>query len=119
MKIVHIASEVAPWSQTGGLADVVGAVPHAIQEIGGSAVQCAVITPFYRGIRQLAKKRGVPIEDTEVTVSATLAGWSVVARVFALREASRPPVYLRVRRFFGEEISGAKWRVLSCPVSDI
>lgn len=94
MKIVHVASEVAPWSQTGGLADVVGSIPSALQSVGGSDVESAVIAPFYRGIRQKARERGVAIEDTDITISVNVSGWRVVARVHALRDGSRPPVYL-------------------------
>ena len=94
MRVVHIASEVAPWSQTGGLAEVVGSVPYALEQVGGQKVQCAVISPFYRGIWQKARARGVTIENTDVTVTTMLAGWRVTARMVALREPGRPPVFL-------------------------
>ncbi|MEM9491134.1 MAG: glycogen/starch synthase [Myxococcota bacterium] len=96
MKIVHIASEVAPWSQTGGLADVAGSVPHALARVGGGDIECAVITPFYGGIRERAAKSGATITDTGVTVSVPMAGWRVVARIYCLRDRqhSQVPVYL-------------------------
>jgi len=44
LKIVSIASEVAPFSKTGGLADVARSLPKALKRLGH---EVAVITPFY------------------------------------------------------------------------
>ncbi len=44
LKIVHIASEIAPFSKTGGLADVVRSLPKAIKRLGHEVI---VITPLY------------------------------------------------------------------------
>src|ERR1700677_4071921 len=46
MKILFIASEGLPYSKTGGLADVVGALPKALAEMGH---EVAVLLPRYRG----------------------------------------------------------------------
>jgi len=45
LNIVFIASEASPLAKTGGLADVAGSLPHALQHIGH---QVTVILPFYR-----------------------------------------------------------------------
>jgi len=42
-----IASEVSPWAKTGGLADVVGALPEALERLGHSVT---VVMPRYRGV---------------------------------------------------------------------
>ena len=47
MKIVFIASECTPYVKTGGLADVVGALPRALQALGHEVV---VILPRYAAI---------------------------------------------------------------------
>lgn len=44
LKIVSISSEVAPFSKTGGLADVARSLPKAIKRLGQDVI---VITPFY------------------------------------------------------------------------
>ncbi len=44
LKIVSIASEVAPFSKTGGLADVTKSLPKAIKRLGHEVM---VITPLY------------------------------------------------------------------------
>ncbi len=45
MKILMVASEVVPFSKTGGLADVTGALPHALQHLGH---EVGVVVPLYR-----------------------------------------------------------------------
>jgi starch synthase len=47
MRILHIASEVAPYSKTGGLADVLGALPVALAREGFDVI---VATPRYRSV---------------------------------------------------------------------
>lgn len=47
MRILHVSSEVAPFSKTGGLADVAAALPAAQRALGHTA---EVLTPRYRGL---------------------------------------------------------------------
>ncbi len=47
LKIAHIASEVDPFSKTGGLADVTSSLPKATKKLGHKII---VITPFYSEI---------------------------------------------------------------------
>lgn len=45
MKIVFVASESVPYSKTGGLADVVGALPKALASLG---YEVEVFLPRYK-----------------------------------------------------------------------
>ncbi len=47
MKVLFVASEAAPFIKTGGLADVMGALPKALQTLG---VETALVIPNYGGI---------------------------------------------------------------------
>jgi starch synthase len=47
MKILMVASEARPFAMTGGLADVLGALPAALRELGHDV---AVLIPRYRRI---------------------------------------------------------------------
>ncbi|ACL63512.1 glycogen/starch synthase, ADP-glucose type [Anaeromyxobacter dehalogenans 2CP-1] len=47
MQILFVASEVGPWSKTGGLGDVAGALPQALAERGN---EVAVVTPRHGSI---------------------------------------------------------------------
>ncbi len=49
MKILLASSEVHPFSKTGGLADMVGALGKALVHAGH---EVCIVTPLYRGIRE-------------------------------------------------------------------
>src|SRR5271163_3199370 len=49
MKILLASSEVHPFSKTGGLADMVGALGKALARAGHEA---RIVTPLYRGVRE-------------------------------------------------------------------
>ena len=53
-RILMVSSEAAPYAKTGGLADVVGALPHALQQIGH---EVAVLIPRYRSTFPYATRR--------------------------------------------------------------
>src|SRR5215831_14410287 len=46
MRILYVASEAVPFAKTGGLADVMGALPKAIKDLGQ---EVAAVIPRYRG----------------------------------------------------------------------
>jgi len=48
MKILFLASEVTPFSKTGGLADVAGALPASLARLGH---EVTVVTPYYAYVR--------------------------------------------------------------------
>lgn len=48
MKIVFCSAEVVPFSQAGGLGDVMGSLPRAISELGHSSI---ILTPMYGFIK--------------------------------------------------------------------
>lgn len=59
MNILFASSEVEPFSKTGGLADVAGALPAAVAARGH---EVAVMTPRYSGLRKPVKGKGVKID---------------------------------------------------------
>ncbi len=69
MKIVMVASECIPYAKSGGLADVVGALPAALQKLGHQVI---VVMPKYRStdveqfdIRPFHSPMGVWMGDTQ------------------------------------------------------
>jgi len=61
LNIVFVASEAAPLAKTGGLADVAGSLPHALQHIGHKVT---VIMPFYRQHLAANKIATTPLNKT-------------------------------------------------------
>ncbi len=66
MKILFAASEAVPFAASGGLADVTGSLPKAIQAKGH---QCAVVIPLYKSID--AELRAEMTFVTNITVDVS------------------------------------------------
>ncbi|MGN6111056.1 MAG: glycogen synthase GlgA [Kofleriaceae bacterium] len=60
MRVLHVSSEVAPFAQSGGLADVVAGLPAAQAELG---VRAAVLVPMYRGVAARLAAAGVALAE--------------------------------------------------------
>ena len=67
MKVLFAASEASPFIKTGGLGDVIGALPVALKELG---VDARVIIPKYRDINDEIKNKLKYINNFTVKV-----GW--------------------------------------------
>ena len=65
MRILMVASEAIPWAKTGGLADVLGALPRALARLGH---QADVVIPRYRNITA-----GQPAGRLSVAIGARVA----------------------------------------------
>lgn len=62
-RVLSVASECVPWIKTGGLADVVGALPAAL---AGQGWEMRVILPAYRSLRPLLKSLPLFIEEQDL-----------------------------------------------------
>jgi starch synthase len=65
VNILFATSEAAPFSKTGGLGDVCGALPRELARLGHRPV---VILPAFRQARQA----GIPLEPTGVTIDVPI-----------------------------------------------
>jgi len=64
MKVLFIASEVAPIAKVGGLADVIGSLPKTLKKMG---VNVSVALPFYEVIK--IKKKDLKLIQKDIPVS--------------------------------------------------
>jgi starch synthase len=85
MRILFTASEVAPFRQTGGLADVAAALPAALAARGHDV---RVVMPLYQGIRLDG------LETMGTALRVPRAGGDGYAGVRVGSVAGGPPVYL-------------------------
>ncbi len=66
MKVLFVASEAAPFIKTGGLADVMGALPKALQARG---VEPALVIPNYEGVGEKYKNAMETVFEGSVDLS--------------------------------------------------
>ncbi len=59
MNVVHVSAEVAPWARTGGLGDVVGALPAALSRRGARTL---TYLPCYGRVRAELHRRGARLQ---------------------------------------------------------
>ncbi len=88
MKILLVSSEVVPFAKTGGLADVCGALPGELSQLGHEVIVCL---PAY----QCVLDSGQPIESDGPELTVPLGGASLTGRLLTSRlPGSEVPVWL-------------------------
>ncbi len=78
MQVLMATSEAVPFAKTGGLADVCGALPAALQRLGHC---CTLILPCFRPCRQA----GLPIEGTGVHLNLPVGNRMVAGSLLRSR----------------------------------
>ena len=86
MRILLASSEVHPYSKTGGLADMVGALAKALAHAGH---QVGVVTPLYAGIRE----RFPGLKQLDFPLDLPLGPRSVHAETWSLEPVQGLTVY--------------------------
>ena len=88
MRVLEIASEAVPFAKTGGLADVAGALPEALAELG---CDVTLVVPAYAE----ALGKGLPIEPAGIEFDVPIGTGSRPARILRCRrEGQRADAYL-------------------------
>lgn len=85
LKCLFVSSEVAPYAKTGGLADVIGALPKKLREQG---VDARVVMPYYQSIRG----RFFNHDQSFVTSYDVYLGWRIQG-VGVYKDESIVPTY--------------------------
>ncbi|MGI5832582.1 MAG: glycogen synthase [Thermoguttaceae bacterium] len=95
MNIVFVSSEAVPFAKTGGLADVCGALPVALEKLGH---QVSVFLPAYRQIYDA----GIPIETMGIGYCVPVGTREVWGEVLksTLPNSNVPVYFMRHDRYF-------------------
>ena len=75
MKILYVTSEANPFAASGGLGDVMGALPAAVAEVEGN--ECEVILPLYDSLKPEYRQRLELVLDMSFNLSWRHTGASV------------------------------------------
>lgn len=92
LSVLLASSEVVGFAKTGGLADVSGYLPRALERRGH---RCAVILPLYRSVRNGPHQ----LEATDHVLAIPLRGQTIPVRLWKTTlPGSEVPVYLTEQR---------------------
>lgn len=86
MKILFTSSEVIPYAKSGGLADVSGALPKALETLGAEVV---IIMPKYKS----CSSEKWDLEKLPVTLKIPVSGKIEEAGVYSANHSDRTKVY--------------------------
>lgn len=95
MKILMVSGEAAPFSKTGGLADVLKALPEALAKRGH---EVCVLTPYYRE----TKSKGFDIKH-ELTVEVWLGGTKYETKIFGTKYKGASYMFVENDRFYDRD----------------
>ena len=93
MKVLYVASEVAPYRKTGGLADVAGVLPRALHKRG---LDVRVVMPLYQGMQWSSLDR----LDGTLAVPMYFGHARAAVRMSRLPGSEVPIYFIEYNRFF-------------------
>jgi len=97
LKVAMASSEISPFAKTGGLGDVMGALPLALENLG---VRVSLIVPAYREVLN----GNYALEDTGTKIRVAVSSRVEEGDVLRGKIGDNIPVYfIRADRYFNRE----------------
>jgi len=93
LKILFVSSEVSPFAKTGGLADVSGSLPQALEMLGHQVV---IVMPLYRSVKEGEHS----IKQVEKSLSVPFRGQNLETPAFSAKTGKDIPIYFLQREEF-------------------
>lgn len=69
IKVLFASPEVMPFGGTGGLGEVAGSLPRAVNQLKGSNIECRVIMPLYGSVKEEYRKKMTFLGHAEIPVA--------------------------------------------------
>ena len=116
MKLLFVTSEANPYAASGGLGDVMGALPAALAENSDNAV--SVIMPYYNTVSETYRSKMKKVAD----ISFKLSWRSTGASIFSLVDRGVTYYFIENHRYFsrgrlyGEYDDGERFAFFSAAV---
>jgi len=95
MKVFYLSSECAPFALSGGLGDVIGALPKAVKSVEGN-IDVSVILPFYDTIPEKYSNEFIKTCDITFNLSWRCTG----ATVYEFNENGIKYYFIENHRYF-------------------
>jgi len=99
LKILFASSEVTPFAKTGGLADVSGSLPQALETLGHQVV---IVMPLYRSVKEGKQN----INQVEKSLFVPFRGQNLDTHAYVAKTGKDIPIYFIQREeFFDRSVS--------------
>ena len=96
MKIMYVSAEVAPFAKAGGLGDVLGALPVAVERQGN---ECAIFTPLYGNIN-CAEYNIVDIPNSSLKLRFSTAEYRFNLKMCKLPNSNINVFFIESKKYF-------------------
>jgi starch synthase len=93
LKILFASSEVTPFAKTGGLADVSGSLPQALETLGHQVV---IVMPLYRSVKEGKQN----IKQVEKSLFVPFRGQNLDTHAYVAKTGKDIPIYFIQREEF-------------------
>ncbi len=115
MKVLFVASEANPFAASGGLGDVMGALPHALRKSSGGTCEADVILPLYGSMKEEYRREMVKVCDLDFMLSWRKTGASVfrITRGDVNFYFVENHYYFNRQALYGEEDDGERFAFFS------
>lgn len=78
-RIYYVSSEVTPFCASGGLGDVLGALPRAMRRIGGRGLEISVFMPLYASVSDEYRSKMKIVHRGEFSLAWRRVGYAVLS----------------------------------------
>ena len=119
-RIFYVSSEVTPFCASGGLGDVLGALPRTVRRLAGRDVEVGVFMPFYAGVSEEYRKEMKKVSDGVFSLAWRRVEYSILSlsRFGVVYYFVACPRYFDRPAMYGEFDDGERFAVFARAILD-